>query len=194
MSCFRFLALLAGCSLAGGAAEFEVSFQALERHLAKQVFTQEGRKYFAGANPKDCNFAAMENPRFSQQGDLLRIQTKFSGRRAWNLMGFCVGLGDAFDLTIDARPAYRNGSIFLDQVKVEPSVKDGIYARRAKQEIQRTLTRDFKYPLLDETRRIMAEQRGKIDFALDMPKFEVKSIVISSGSLVFDLDFRLTLK
>ena len=191
------LALLT--SQQASAAELEVNFRALERHLGQQLFTQEGRKYFQGTTNKSCNYAYLENPHFEAHDKKLRILTKFSGRRAWNVFGKCVGLGDSFDLAIEARPFYQNGDIRFADVSVETGNKDGLYIRRARAEIQRTLSRDFKYEVLHEAKRIVAEQRGPSQkgsnpFDLELQSFQVTNVVVTDNALIFAIDFHLTLK
>jgi hypothetical protein len=176
------------------AAELEVTFPALERHLAEQMVTQDGRRFFAGKNEKQCTHAYLERPRFSANGGKLRIKARFSGRSALNMLGLCVGLGDAFDATIDAVPVYREGAIRLDQVAVDSGQHNGFYARRVRGEIQKTLARDFAYPVLAEARRVMAEQKGKVAFGLELPRFTIQRVDVRADGVVFELDFRLALK
>jgi hypothetical protein len=175
------------------ASELEVSFDALERHLAQQVFTDEGKKYFEGNRKARCNYASMENPHFQAAGSRLRILTKFSGRRSFNLLGICVGMGDAFDLDIEGQPVYRDGKIRLENINVKTG-KTGVYANRVRTAIEKTLIQEFSYPVADEAKRIMNEQRGKTQFMLDLPRFSIGKIDVHSNSLVFELDFRLRMK
>ena len=56
------LFLLLGARLAYP-MELQIQFSALERLLAEQVFTQEGRRYVRGGKSDKCNFAYLEKPR-----------------------------------------------------------------------------------------------------------------------------------
>src|SRR5580704_13359233 len=100
------------------AAEIELRFDALERIIAEQVFTQDGRKYVRGTPTTKCQFAYLEKPRIGSDNGLLRVSARFSGRAALDLLGGCIGLGDSFDLTMVAAPVVRNGAIGFKDVKV----------------------------------------------------------------------------
>jgi hypothetical protein len=56
------LILLMSSVVAAG-AEVHISFAALERMLASQIFTDEGRRYVRGSRTEKCNFAWLENRR-----------------------------------------------------------------------------------------------------------------------------------
>jgi len=45
------------------AADIELRFDALERIISEQIFTQEGRKYVRGTPATKCQFAYLEAPR-----------------------------------------------------------------------------------------------------------------------------------
>ena len=55
-------ALLMLFAMNAGAVELHLQFAALERMLAEQVFTQEGRRYVRGTKQSKCNFAYLEKP------------------------------------------------------------------------------------------------------------------------------------
>ena len=112
------------------AVELHLQFGALERMLADQLFTQEGRRYVRGSKTARCNFAYLESPRVQSSAGRLVIHARFTGRSAANLLGQCVGLGDAFDLTITAAPQYRDGNIGLREVRVAGDSRTGFYIRR----------------------------------------------------------------
>src|ERR1039458_10792453 len=63
-----------------------------------------------------CNFAYLEKPQIQGEGGRLRIRARFTGRSALNMLGQCVGLGDAFTVVIAATPQYRDGNLILENV------------------------------------------------------------------------------
>jgi hypothetical protein len=143
----RALLVLLAAALPARAVEIHIQFGALERMLAEQVFTQEGRRYVHGAKADKCNFAYLEKPQVRGDNGLLMIKAHFTGRSALNLIGQCVGLGDAFDPVITAVPVYRGGAIGLQEVKVVSPGKSGYYIRKVCAAMETTLAHDFKYPL-----------------------------------------------
>jgi hypothetical protein len=119
------------CASRACAAELEVRFEALERIVAAQLFTQDGRHYVRGSRAARCQFAYLEAPRIDSDHGRLRVRARFSGRSALDVFNSCVGLGDSFDLTLTAAPAPHDGAIVLRDVNVS-TVRDSYYIRRVR--------------------------------------------------------------
>jgi hypothetical protein len=178
---------------AAGAVELHLQFGALERILAEQVFTQEGRHYVRGDKSNKCNFAYLEAPRVQSEGGMLRIRAKFSGRSSLNALGVCVGLGDAFEVVLNARPQYREGYIRLVEVKAA-SGKTGFYSRRVCQALESSLARDFKYPLEAEARKTLEAAGAQPGFQREIKAFNVPEIRVTNDAVIFFVDFVLVVK
>jgi hypothetical protein len=174
---------------AAAAVELRIQFPALERMLAEQVFTEEGRRYVKGDRAARCNFAYLEAPHIESDGPRLRIHARFTGRSALNVLGQCVGLGDAFPLVITARPVYRDGQLRLADVTAASENKSGLYIRRVCAALAAGLPRDFHYPLEEEARKTL-EDPGRHE----LRNFRVPEIRIENGALVLVIDFELKVK
>ncbi len=122
----RFLFLVLAVCRCAAAVELHIQFGALERMLTEQVFSQEGRRYVHGSKTNKCNFAYLEKPEVRGEAGRLLMKARFTGRSALNVVGQCVGLGDAFDVVITAMPVYRKGAIGLQEVKVASGGKSGL--------------------------------------------------------------------
>jgi len=188
----RLLLFLALCPTAA-AVELHVQFDALERMLTQQVFSQEGRRYVHGDKKDKCNFAYLEKPQVKGQGTLLLIKAHFTGRSALNFVGQCVGLGDAFDLVITALPVYRNGFIGFQEVTVRSQDKSGYYIRKVCEAMQTSLLKDFRYPLESEAQKLL-EASNAPGYTHQVRKFTVPDIHITSDAIVLQLDFELTIR
>jgi hypothetical protein len=162
--------------------------------LAEQVFTQGGRRYVRGDKANRCNFAYLESPRVGGGAGKLRIRARFSGRSSLNMLGQCVGLGDAFDVVIDARPQYKNGAIRLADVVASSDGKTGFYIRRVCAALQSSLARDFAYPLETEARRLLENAGAQPGYKREMRNFSVPEIRIAPDTLILVLDFELAVK
>src|SRR6185436_7835924 len=79
----------------GACAELELRYTVLERILADQLFTQEGRLYVRGDKSQRCKFAYLEHPRIGAENGLLRMTASFRGRSAMKILGNCLGPGDS---------------------------------------------------------------------------------------------------
>ena len=190
----RTAALLFVLAHSASAVELHIQFGALERMLTEQVFTQEGRRYVHGSKGAKCNFAYLEKPQVRGDNGLLRIKARFTGRSALNVVGQCVGLGDAFDVVVTAVPIYRDGALGLQQVKVTSEGKTGYYIRRVCEAMQASLTRDFKYPLEEQARRMLEDPVAQPGYKREVRKLSVPDIRVSSDALVLQVDFELTVK
>ena len=170
------------------AVELHIQFGALERMLAEQVFSEEGRRYVRGDKSNRCNFAYLESPKIESDAGRLRIRAKFTGRSSLNVLGQCVGLGDAFQVIVTARPEYKDGKLRLRDV-VAAGDKTGFYIRRVCTGLTSSLERDFAYPLEAEAKRLL-EEGGK----REVRGFKVPEVRVSSDSLVLAVDFELRVK
>jgi hypothetical protein len=188
----RLLALLL-CTFPLAAAELELRYSALERILADQLFTQEGRHYVRGNRATRCQFAYLEAPHIGNDDGRLRIAARFSGRSALDLFGGCVGLGDSFDLTITAMPIPRNNAIALTGVKVTTGIgKDSYYIRRVRAAMSQSIARDFKIELRDQARRLLEQTHE--GYQQELAAFNLTEIRLTPDSLILVIDFRLVVK
>jgi hypothetical protein len=186
--------LLLAMAVSAPAMELHIQFGALERMLTEQVFTQDGRRYVHGSKSAKCNFAYLEKPQIRENAGLLQIKARFTGRSALNVVGQCVGLGDAFDVVVTAIPIYRNGALGLQQVKVTSEGKTGYYIRRVCESMEASLTRDFKYPLEEQAKRMLEDPAAQPGYKRELRKLTVPDIRVTNDSLVLQVDFELTVK
>ena len=177
---------------APAAVELRIHFSALERILAEQMFTEDGRKYLKGTPKARCNFAYLEHP--GVHGDppgRLRVEARFSGRSALDFLGRCVGLGDSFDLSIVAVPYYEKGAIRFKDVLVS-SRRDGFYLRRVRAALQSTLRTQFAYRVAEDAKRMLEEKHG--NYTQELSNFQVSAIRVTDDALILTLDFALLVR
>jgi hypothetical protein len=172
------------------AADIELRFDALERIISEQVFTQEGRKYVRGTPATKCQFAYLEAPRIGADNGLLRVSARFSGRTAFDVLGGCIGLGDSFDLTIVAAPVVRNGAIGFKDVKVA-TTKDSYYIRRVRAALTQSFAKDVKIDVKDQARKILEQAREGASYKAEMASFNLTEVRVTPDALVLVVDFRL---
>lgn len=183
------------CATAAAGAELHIRFDALKRMLSEQAFTQDGRRYVRGSKQAHCNFAYLESPDIGGQDGRLRINARFTGRTALDVFGGCVGLGDAFDVTILATPLYKDGNLGLRDVQVAQSQgRTSLYIRRVCSAMKHSLETDFRYPVAAEAKRILEEPGTQPNYPRDLRRFTVTDIRVSGDSLVLGLDFELSVR
>jgi hypothetical protein len=175
-------------------SELSIHFTTVQKILASQVFTQDGRKYLRGAPTAKCSFAYLQDPRVSGSGAMLNMQARFSGRSAMNVFGACVGLGDSFDVSIHATPYYQDGFLRLKDVRVEGKGRDGFYIRRVCAAMARSLQTQFSYPVVEEAKRILERNPSGDGYRQELIRFNVPAVWVSTEAVVLSLDFALAVK
>jgi hypothetical protein len=192
---FRLLLLSAlAASACLRAAEVRLTYPAVGRLMADQVFTQEGRKYVSGAREKRCDHAYLERPAAGEWNGQLIIKTRFSGRKGLDVLGRCVGLGDAFDLTVAATPLVKRGRLVLADVRVDTGGKDSFYIRRVRKALSESLAREFSLDVAGRARELLEDRDPKAGFRRQVSGFEFRQVKVTREAIVLDVDFTLTLE
>jgi len=179
------------------AAELELRYAAIERVIADQMFSQDGRLYVRGNKTTRCKFAYLETPHVGAADGRLRVSARFSGRTALDMMGACVGLGDSFDFTMIASPIVKNGALAFKDVSVT-TPRDSFYIRRVRQALTGSFSRDFKIEVRDQARRLLeqtpAQASPKPLYQQELASFDLRDVRVQPDALVLVMDFRLVVK
>jgi hypothetical protein len=193
-----FLVLICGVLLWGliplRAADLELRYSALERIIAEQMFTQEGRRYVRGSAAAKCQYAYLEHPRLGAEDVRLKVTAKFSGRSAVDVFGRCMGMGDSFDVTIRATPVARGGGIGFQDATVS-TAKDSYYIRRVRTAMAQSFNKDFKIEVRDQARRLLQPAgAAPAVYQQELVNFELNAVRVTPESLVLVVDFKLVVK
>lgn len=187
------LALLLVPSTARADAVLRIQYSALQRMLAEQVFTTEGRRYVKGSKDSRCSYAYLEHPRVDAEAEgRLRIRARFSGRSGLDVFGHCMGFGDDFDLAVVVTPYYKDGAIRFRDVQIETSAR-GLYAGRVCAALAESLPAQFAYPALQQARRALESRSPATDYPRELRRFEVTRVAVTRDSLVLTLDFEVAI-
>jgi len=187
-----FVALLT-LSAAALPADLEIRYSALERMVAAQMFTQEGRRYVRGNKAAKCQYAYLEAPKLSAAGERLKVTARFSGSSAMDLFSRCVGMGDSFDVDITAVPVPRKGAITFQDPQVS-TVKDSYYIRRVRTAMMRTFDQDFKIEIRDQARRLLEQPTTGAVYQQELKDLDLNAIRVTPDALVLVVDFKLVVK
>ena len=184
---FRLLAIVVPFAGLLPAADLELRYGALERIIAEQIFTQDGRRYVRGNASAKCQYAYLEHPRLSADDVRLRVMARFSGRSALDVLGRCMGMGDSFDVTITATPVARNGAIGFKDASVT-TARDSYYVRRVKQAMAQSFNKDFKVEVRDQAKRLLETQDQGGTYQRELSSFDL------NDALVLEVEFKLVVK
>jgi len=174
-------------------ADLEIRYSALERMVAAQMFTAEGRRYVRGSQLEKCQYAYLEAPKLSGSGDRLQVAARFSGRSAMDLFSRCVGMGDSFNLTISAVPIPRKGAIAFQDTQIS-TPKDSYYIRRVRSAMMRTFDRDFKIEIRDQARRLLEQPASGAVYQQELKDLDLNAIRVTPDALVLVVDFKLVVR
>ena len=175
-------------------AEVHIQFSALERLLAQQMFTEDGRRYVRGDRNAKCSFAWLEKPRVSGENGKLLVRAKFTGRTAFDVFGRCVGLGDSFDLKITALPYFDKGHIALREVDASPESHSGFYARSVSAALASSLRSDFRLPLAIEAKRALEDPGTHPEWKRELRRFHVPRMYVTNEAVAVALEFVIVVK
>jgi hypothetical protein len=186
--------------LAGAcAADLEIHYTAIQKILAQEVFTQDGRRYVHGSAAAKCSFAYLEHPELRGDNGRLVLKAHFSGRSALDVFGRCIGLGDSFDVYITAVPYYHNQSIGLKDIRVEGRTArgeliTGYYIRRVCAALGDSLRKQFDCRVADQAKRLLEQTAPQAAYRQELLDFTVQQIRVMPEALIVTVDFRLAVK
>ena len=187
-------ATLALCSaLPALAVGLELRYEALERLIAQQMVTGDGRKYVHGSAASRCQYAYLETPHIGAENGRLRIMAKFSGRSAVGLLGLCVGMGDSFDFILMATPVARNGAVGLDHVDVTTE-RNSYYIRTVRRALAQSFQKDFKIDVREQARKLLEQGPENTPVKSELKDFELSGVSLTPDSVLLEVEFRLVVK
>lgn len=184
------IALLLTIVSAAWAIEIEIRYPLLEKQLAQQFFSQDGKRYVKGTPTTRCNFAYLAEPHFSSRDGQLLIQAKFTGKSSMDILGKCIGFGDSFDFEILSDLSTKDGTLLLAKPTVKILSRDTYYSRQVLKALQTSLGDAIRYPIRDEMRKLLAAGSVASPYKVTIPKLEIRSIQILPDALLVDVDTR----
>jgi len=189
----RFVVLIA-LAVPVFAADLEIRYSALERMVAAQMFTQEGRRYVRCNQAAKCQYAYLEAPKLSAANGRLQVNARFSGSSALDLFSRCVGMGDSFNLTVTALPVPRKGAIGFEDAQVS-TPKDSYYIRRVRTAMTQSFDKDFKIDIRDQARRLLEQPASPNQtYQQELKDLDLTGIRVTPDALVLVIDFKLIVK
>ncbi|MBI3210148.1 MAG: hypothetical protein HYZ37_14780 [Candidatus Solibacter usitatus] len=185
--------LLSTALLPAAGVELQIEYPAMRRVLEQQLLDASGRMYVQGSPASKCAYAFVSAPELGASDGRLEIRARFHGRSASNVFGFCLGLGDAFEIRIQAAPVFDAGMVRLKDVKVDTGGRDSFYARKVRQSMEENLPKKFAYNINEEARRLLEQSTGG-PFRQQLKDFRVVGFEPRREALVVRLEFTLVVR
>jgi hypothetical protein len=161
--------------------------------LGEQAFTVDGKRYVRGSKDKKCDYAFLEKPKLAAAGDRLQLKVNFTGKTALNMFGKCVGLGDAFELTILAKPVTQKGEVAFAEFQVS-TPRDSYYIRRVRTTLVQTLNKELKLDIMAQARRLIEVPHQVGTFQQEIKDLKLTNVRVTQDALVLAVDFRVVVK
>jgi hypothetical protein len=167
-----------------GQVEMHLTFPFLEKVIAEQAFTEDGRRYVKGAKGNKCSFAYLEKPRIGEANGQLEVRAKFSGRSAMNVLGQCVGLGDSFGVVILMTPYAEKSVLKVREVEVTSDGRRGVYARSVCRALAESIPKMLVRDLGPDFKRVLESPVESFPFARAVDEVSVSEITVSPKDVV----------
>lgn len=180
--------------LLGFALELQVRYPLLERQLAQQLFTQDGRRYVKGSPSNRCNYAYLANPRFSGNDQLLRITAQFSGRSAIGVLGKCLGFGDSFEFEVISQPVIQRNMLRIEKPRVRILSRDTFYSRQVAKALERSVAEAIQYPIQAEIQKLLEAASANSPYRIQIPQIAVRGVTVLPDSLLIRVDARFVVE
>ena len=176
------------------AAELQIHYTAIQKVLAQEVFSPEGRRYVRGSPAAKCSFAYLEHPELHGEDGRMILKAHFTGRSALDLFGACVGMGDSFDVRISALPYYRHDAIGLKDVRVESNGRNSFYVRRVCGSLADSLRKQFEYRIVDDAKWLLEQRSENSPYRQELVDFSVPAIRVTPDALIVTIEFTVAVK
>lgn len=186
----RWCALLTLIAMPALAIEMEIRFPLLEKQLAQQLFSQDGKRYVRGNPTSKCNFAYLAEPHFGSKDGKLQITARFTGRSSMDLFGRCLGFGDSFLFEVLSDLTTKDGNLLLQRPSIKGLSKDTFYTRQVLRALLNSIGDAIRFPIRDELRKLLTAGSTSSPYKITISKLEIRGIQILSDALLVDVDTR----
>ena len=169
------------------AVELAITARAAAQALSERAFTRNG-KYDLMAPQSKCAFAYLESPEVGFANDKLTVRFHLSARAAQDVGGQCIGVADAFWVTVSATPAVENNVLIARNLQIvelgNPSYRV-LLELALKQGLERALRQDINALL----RTALAKDPGH--YRMGLRNLSITNLRARDNVLRGDVDFGL---
>jgi hypothetical protein len=184
---------LALSALSADAIELNVTSQALERTLNKQLFTQNGRYYFRG-NPGSACYAYAEDPRVSFNGDRIIVHVKAHAKLGTSLHGACLGVVLNTEGDVSVLPDGQGETIGFRDARVEHLSASRELNFFLEPFLSRKLPQQMKVNAADLLKQLLSKSTETTGYNLTLDDLKIHSMQVSGPDLAVDFDGNLSVK
>jgi hypothetical protein len=175
------------------AIELNVSSQALERTLNKQLFTQNGRYYFRGKPGSAC-YAYAENPKVNFNGDRVVVHVTAHAKLGTSLHGACLGVALNTEGDVSVLPDGEGETIGFRDARVEHLSESPELNFFLEPFLSRKLPQQMKVNAANLLRQLLSKSAETTGYNITLDDLKIHSMQISGPDLAVDFDGNLSVK
>ncbi|HTV09659.1 MAG TPA: hypothetical protein VMD97_11500 [Candidatus Aquilonibacter sp.] len=187
------LAVSAAFTASAKAIELNVSSQALERTLNRQLFTQNGRYYFRGKPGSAC-YAYAEDPKVSFNGDRIVVHVKAHAKLGTSLHGACLGVALNTEGDVSVLPDGEGETIGFRDARVEHLSESRELNFFLEPFLQSKLPQQMKVNAADLLRQLLSKSMESTGYDMTLDNLKIHSMQVTGPDLAVDLDGNLSVK
>jgi hypothetical protein len=187
------LTALAVSALPARAIELNVSPQALERTLNKQLFTQNGRYYFRGKPGSAC-YAYAEDPKVTFNGDRIVVHVKAHAKLGTSLHGACLGVALNTEGDVSVLPDGEGETIGFRDAHVEHLSESRELNFFLVPFLSGKLPQQMKVNAADLLRQLLSKSMESTGYDMKLDDLKIHSMQVQGPGLAVDFDGDLSVK
>jgi hypothetical protein len=187
------LGTIAVFAASANAIEINISSQALERTLNKQLFTQDGKYYFRGKPGSAC-YAYAEDPKVSFNGDRVVIHVKAHAKLGTTLHGACLGVALNTEADVSVLPDGTGETIGFRDARVERLSESRELNFFLVPFLSSKLPQQMKVNAADLLRQVLSKSIETTGYDMQLDALKIHSMQVTGPNLAVDVDGDLSVK
>jgi hypothetical protein len=187
------LGMIAAFSVPANAIEINISTQALERTLNKQLFTQDGKYYFKGKPGSAC-YAYAEDPTVSFNGDRVVVHVKAHAKLGTSVHGACLGVVLNTEGDVSVLPDGQGETIGFRDARVEHLSESRELNFFLEPFLSRKLPQQMKVNAADLLRQMLTKSVETTGYNMTLDNLKIHSMQVTGPNLAVDVDGNLSVK
>jgi hypothetical protein len=187
------LGMIAASSVPANAIGINISSQALERTLNKQLFTQDGKYYFKGKPGSAC-YAYAEDPTVSFNGDRVVVHVKAHAKLGTSLHGACLGVVLNTEGDVSVLPDGQGETIGFRDARVEHLSESRELNFFLEPFLSRKLPQQMKVNAAELLRQVLSKSIETTGYDMTLDNLKIHSMQVTGPNLAVDFDGNLSVK
>lgn len=184
---------LAVSAMPARAIELNISPQALERTLNKQLFNQDGRYYFRGKPGSAC-YAYAEDPKVTFNGDRIVVHVKAHAKLGTSLHGACLGVALNTEGDVSVLPDGEGETIGFRDARVERLSESRELNFFLVPFLSGKLPQQMKVNAADLLRQLLSKSMESTGYDIKLDNLKIHSMQVQGPALAVDFDGNLSVK